>query len=111
MEKEELNKLYQLAKSLLGVHKSLEAIELHLNHQSADPKLISEVIERIKKERLETKNKQGIIKIMVGGFFLVSSFVITCVNFHSNQPFVEVMYGFTSLGAVLVFWGLYDVFN
>ncbi len=111
MEKEELNKLYQLAKTLQGVYKTDETLQAYLAQQSYDATIVSEVVLKLKKERLELKNKHGIMKLALGGSLLGLSVVITCINFHANEPFEFVMYGFTSVGSVLLFWGLYDVFN
>jgi len=57
------------------------------------------------------KSKSGVIKLGIGAFLLLTSFLITCVNFHSNQPFTLLMYSLTTAGALLLFWGLYDLFG
>jgi hypothetical protein len=61
--------------------------------------------------RHEAKFKSGKIKLASAIILLISSFIFSVVNFHANEPFEIVMYGFTSAGVVLLIWGLYDILN
>lgn len=111
MRNEAYENLYSFAKSLQGVVKSLDKIELQLRDKTSDTALVAQVIDQLKKDRNAAKLSNGLIKLGIGSMLLVSSFVITCINYHSNQPFAVVMYGFTTVGLVLIVWGLFDLLN
>jgi hypothetical protein len=111
MEKAEIEKLYNSVKSLSGVHKNNAEVEAYLKHQTSNSHVVNEVLSLLKKDQHAVRNKNGLLKLIFGSLFLASSFVITCVNFHSNQPFAVVMYGFTTFGLVFVVWGLYELMH
>jgi hypothetical protein len=106
---EEWEKLYVFAKHLADTRKSFEEIENQLKLKTDNEETITEIIKRLKKLRHAIKTKSGLIKLGIGALFLVVGFLITCINFHSNQSFTLVMYGFTSIGLVLMLWGLYEI--
>lgn len=111
MEQQEFDSLYLFAKSLQGVYRRLDQIELQLKQKSNRAELIAQVMDQLKRDRNAAKLSHGLIKLALGAMLLISSFVITCINYHSNQPFAVVMYGFTTAGLVLLLWGLYDLLN
>ena len=102
-------RLYVFAKNLANNNIALDEIKNQLLQQSSDEALITEIIHQLKKVHYAVKRKNGLIKIGFGALFLLAGFFITCINFHSNQSFTVVMYSSTSLGLLLIFFGLYDV--
>lgn len=111
MEKDddEWEKLYLFAKNLADRHISLDNIEKQLLQKTTDAMLVNDIIKQLKKIQHAIKRKSGSFKILFGALFLFVGFFITCVNFHSNQSFTNVMFGFTTFGLVMIFWGLYEV--
>lgn len=101
--------LYTLAKTLVDKNIQFNEIEKELSKKTDDVTLIAEIISQLKKVHYAIKRKHGLIKIGFGALFLFFGFLITCINFHSNQSFTLVMYSTTSVGLALVFWGLYEV--
>jgi hypothetical protein len=101
--------LYLFAKNLAENHVSFHEIEKQLSQKTSDPILIEEIIKQIKQVHYAIKRKNGMLKIGLASIFLVVGFLITCINFHSNQSFTIVMYSFTSIGLGLLFWGLYEI--
>lgn len=106
---EEWERLYVFAKYLADTNKSFEEIENQLKQKTNDEATITDIIKRLKKVRHAVKTKSGLMKLGIGALFLVVGFLITCINFHNNQSFTFVMYGFTSIGLVLMLWGLYEI--
>jgi hypothetical protein len=106
---EEWENLYLHAKSLVDKNISFQEIEKDLLEKTNDQVLVAEIIKQIKQVYYAVKRKNGLIKLGVASVFLVVGFLITCVNFHSNQSFTIVMYSFTSIGLFLLFWGLYEI--
>lgn len=109
MNDELWEKLYEHAKHLVDSGKNFEFIENDLHHKTDDKQAISEIISQLKKVQHAVKAKNGRSKLLFGALFLVVGFVITVFNFHANQSFTIVMYSFTSIGLVLMCWGLYDI--
>jgi hypothetical protein len=101
--------LYVYAKNLADNHVSFDEIEKQLLQKTTDESLVVEIIKQLKKIKYAIKRKSGVVKIIFASVFLFVGFFITCVNFHSNQSFTNVMFGFTTLGLLLLFWGLYEV--
>ena len=101
--------LYVCAKHLADANKSFEEIEKQLKCKTDDAMMIAEMLTQIKKVRQAVKTKNGIVKLGFGTSFLLLGFIITVFNFHSNQSFTMVMYSFTTIGFIFLFWGLYDV--
>lgn len=101
--------LYVHAKKLADQRMSYTDIEKQLLETETNPQLVSEIVKQLRQTRYAVQRKSGLQKIAFGSLFLVIGFLITCVNFHSNQSFSIVMYSFTSLGLLLIFWGLYDI--
>ena len=101
--------LYVFAKELADHHVSFEEIEQQLSSKTNDPLIISEIIQQIKKVQFAIHLKNGLTKIAFGCLCLVVGFLITCFNFHANQSFTIVMYSTSSIGLILIFWGLYEI--
>lgn len=101
--------LYVRAKRLEEASVSYSEIERRLSEQEDDAILVSEIVKHLRKTKYAIQRKNGLQKITFGILFLIIGFLITCMNFHSNQSFTIVMYSFTTVGLFLIFWGLYDV--
>jgi len=101
--------LYVFAKDLANRKVSFEEIEKQLSTKINDPLIIAEIIQQIKKVQYAVDLKNGLNKIGFGCLFLVIGFLITCINFHTNQSFTVVMYSTSTIGLVLIFWGLYEI--
>lgn len=101
--------LYAYAKQLADKRVSYLEIEKQLSEKESDSVVVAEIVSQLRKTRYAVQRKSGLQKIAFGSLFLILGFLITCVNFHSNQSFTIVMYSFTSIGLFLIFWGLYDI--
>ncbi|MBK9798469.1 MAG: hypothetical protein IPP56_01650 [Bacteroidetes bacterium] len=111
MESTNKSELYELAIEMLENDQSLSSIERELIAKGASSEQVSNLLPLIKKARHKRKVKSGNIKLAFGSVILVSSFLFSLVNFHLGNSFAFVMYTFTTVGIVLLFWGLYDFFN
>ncbi len=109
MQAQEENELYHWAKHQHDAHVEFDRIEEQLNEKTNDAVLVSAVIKRLKKEYYDARHKSGLIKLGTGLGLMLIGFCVTCFNFHTNQSFTVVMYGFTAAGLVLLLWGLYEL--
>lgn len=102
-------KLYGIAKELIGNGQSFAEAEKQLREETDDAGLISEIINEVKKERNHRRTVNGFIKLGTGATFLVLGAFIPLFGLTYNHSFEEVMYGFTVIGAALLIWGLYEL--
>lgn len=101
--------MYHLAYMLVERGAGTESLELHLKQKSDDIVLITVVITEVKKDYYAKMRKEGNVYVSIGSVLALLGFVITCMNFHANRSFDYAMYGFTTVGIILVFFGLYKI--
>lgn len=101
--------LKDLAIEYLNSGKDPDEIEKLLNQKTDDKLLLAVILKEIKKINHATNRKKGLQKLALAGILLFSGFIITCINFHYNQPFAAALYGLTAAGLVFMFWGLYNI--
>lgn len=103
------DELYAFARELADRHVDFDEIAKQLESKTDDPLIRSEIIHRLKKIKYAIQRKNGLTKIGFGCLFLIIGFLVTCINFHANQSFSIVMYGTSTIGLAMIFWGLYEV--
>jgi hypothetical protein len=103
------NDLYRTTMTLLTRGTETDMLEKHLLQKTDDLVLITVVIKEARNEYYATLRKEGFRIIGIGAIFIACGFLITILNFDSNRSFTFAMIGFTSVGACIVFFGLYKV--
>lgn len=103
------DELYSFAKKQQESRVNYTVIEKQLVEKTGNSVQASEIINQHKKNKHNIKHKYGLRKLTIGALLLIAGFIITCVNFHNNTSFTMVMYGFTIVGLLFVFWALYDI--
>ena len=99
------------AKLLLVKRRGFEEITEMLTKEGLSSNQVKEIILKLRTEYYGEKHKIRIKTILIGSVFLFVGFIATCVCFHFNLPISWVMYGFTSLGLLIMLKGLYDIFG
>ncbi|MBK7817944.1 MAG: hypothetical protein KBG47_01445 [Bacteroidia bacterium] len=105
------DELLNLAHELLEKGKSIEFIEKELKTQQHSNDLFLLVIKKVKLELHKKDLKEGRVYILVGCVFMIVGFVLTCIKFYANESINLVMYGFTTFGIMILFYGLFKIFN
>lgn len=103
------NELYLLAKTLLIHDTEHDKLEKHLLQKTDDLVLITVAIKEAKNDHYAILRKEGFRLVAIGAVLVFLGFLITFLNFNSNRSFTLAMYGFTSIGAIVVFFGLYKI--
>ncbi len=88
---------------------SFEKTEELLLQKTDDTVLVAEIIAEVKKIKHAAKRKKGLEKLALAAVLFIAGFIVSCVNFHYNQPFALALYGLTAAGLIFMFWGLYDI--
>ncbi|MBL7911564.1 MAG: hypothetical protein JNJ41_10960 [Bacteroidia bacterium] len=91
--------------------KGIDYNEIHkiLLNTHDDEAMVYAVIKKLKSEHYAEKAKEGRKFLLIGFLLIIVGFIITCINFHSNQSIAFAMYGLTTAGLVFVFYGLYKI--
>ena len=93
----------------MGIDKS--DIEHKLNEMGADAAVIEAIMAQLKKIQYAKRSSRGVILFFIGAFILVFGFVITFFLFHSGDSMKWAMYGLTTLGTAVLFFGIIDIFG
>jgi hypothetical protein len=108
---EQYNTLYKKAKLWYEQQKSFTEIHHRLIQDGHDGLMADEIIKQIKLIHYATKRKRGSMIILTGSLLLLIGFILTVTNFYTNSSCTLVMYGFTTAGLLVIFFGLYDCFG
>lgn len=108
---EKYSEFYLRAKHLFELNKNFVYIKEQLLVFGADESTSDEIISQLKKIHYANKRKRGSLIVLTGAILLLIGFVMTVSNFYANTSFAFVMYGFTSVGLLVIFIGLYDCFG
>lgn len=106
---EELFEMVEYAKDLVSRNYTFKEIEKELLQKTNDGHFTAQIIQKMKNSLNDKKRNAGVLKLLIGGFILIIGFIITVFCFHSNLSFHTVMFSFTTLGCLLLFWGLFQV--
>ncbi len=103
------NELYQL--TLVHLTKGLHADDIkdELVKHGADVLLAAIVIAEAKKEHYEKLRKEGFRFILAGCLIGLCGCLLTLINYNTSRSIDFAMYGLTSLGLAVVFWGLFRI--
>lgn len=99
------------AKEWLDKGLGTEQIMLELQKRGFEERHIPEMMAQIKKLQNARKTSNGLIYILIGAVVCLLSCVLTMTSSYSNSNFGLMLYGFTTLGILIVFVGLFKIFN
>ena len=102
-------RLYEEGKLMLKHHQSWDEIQFNLSKIGADETTAVEIVKQLKLIYWAQKRKSGLNYIGIGASLLLVSFIYVCASFNTQTNFTYVMYGFTSAGLLLMFYGLYEM--
>jgi len=109
LKKEIWNKLYSFADDCYKKGMGFEKIHETLMKEHSDEALVYAVVKKIKSDHYAEIRKHGLLLLGIGCALILTGFLITCANFHANKSITFAMYGLTSIGITIVFWGLYKI--
>jgi hypothetical protein len=101
--------MYDLAFQRFRNGDTASAVKETLTKKYDDIVLITVAIKEARNASDTIKRKQGFILILVGCLTGLSGFLITFINFNTSRSIDFAMYGLTSAGITIVFWGLYKI--
>jgi hypothetical protein len=88
---------------------SLKDIEAELVQSGIEPRHVPELMAEIKKLRNAKRTSRGLILILIGAVICLVSCIITLFSSYSDLSLV--LYGLTSVGIIIVFAGLMQIFG
>ncbi len=96
----------------LQLHKEgypVKTIHQLLQKEGLKEELLVEAMCRIKLLVYKKRKTRGVQLMVAGGVLLIAGFVMTVLMFHQNVNFDMIMYGFTSVGTILLGYGAYEM--
>ena len=69
------------------------------------------IITALKKHHRNRIHHRGVILVCAGSFLLVLGFVLSVILFHAGMSIDLILFGPTCIGAVLLIWGMNDIFG
>lgn len=96
---------------LLREGKSDEQIRAALIARHGDTHVVPELMREVGKLRSSRNMSLGLAIVLSGALILLVSFIMAILRFHSNDSLSFVLYGLTSLGILVVFFGLMKIFG
>ncbi|MFN8712774.1 MAG: hypothetical protein ACK5Z2_07965 [Bacteroidota bacterium] len=109
MTHETENQYWQDVLTLLKEGENNSAIIAHLHKIGADEATITELVDKIRKERYAMRRKRGVKLLLIGAVMLLSGFILTLIFVYNNKSIDYVMYGMTTAGIAVLLWGVVDV--
>ena len=107
--KEIWESLYAHAKECYAKGMNFDDIGDLLLDKHNDEAMVYAIIAKVKSDHYTEIRKQGLIILAIGLVLILAGFFITIFKFNANQLFTFAMYGLTSIGIFVVFWGLYKI--
>lgn len=92
-------------------HFTDEQISKKLHEKNLNEAEVQTYLVSLKKHKEQKKRTKGSLIIVAGVILLGIGFILTVSFYHSGKSINEVMYGLTTLGLILVFWGLREIFH
>jgi cytochrome c-type biogenesis protein CcmH/NrfF len=91
--------------------RSDEQIHQAMVDRFGDGPAVAQLMQEVKKLRAAKNTATGLIFILAGVVILLSSFVLSFMHVYNNQSLTFVLYGLTTIGILVVFFGLMKVFS
>jgi hypothetical protein len=101
---------YELAFSLQHQHRDHEKLTSILITKGCDQELANNIVTELKRINNFSKRQTGIKIIGFGCVILLIGFILTCACYHYDAPFQTIMFGFTTVGLLILFIGLTYIF-
>lgn len=109
ISEEQYKDLHHKARLWLLQRQTFDAIRENLIKDGADELAAAEIVREVRLVYYAQKRQKGGMIILIGSILLLVGFLLTISNFYANTSFTYVMYGFTSVGLLIIFYGLYEV--
>lgn len=109
ISEEKHDELYRKARLLLDSKKSFDFIHENLLKSGSDVLSASEIIKEVKLISRAQKRQQSGIILLSGGIILLAGFLLLLSEFFMQTTFTYIIYGFTSVGFVIICYGLYKL--
>ncbi len=85
-------------------------IRKELLHQGHGHAFVMEILEETVKLHQSAKRVKGLSFILVGGIICFASFLLTITEVFSGDQYGFVLFGLTSVGVLIAFWGCTKIF-
>ncbi|HTL81286.1 MAG TPA: hypothetical protein VL651_06260 [Bacteroidia bacterium] len=100
---------YQKAFTLYEKGIEFSMIISTLEQAGAGEELRQEILLEIKNIHYSRRKNRGFKLVFAGALILIFGFILTVILFHSGSGINYAMYGLTTIGIILLLWGMIDI--
>ncbi len=97
------------AQQLVLEGKEFDSVKEHLTASGADAVTVETIIHQLRTHTYLKRRKRGFFLGLAGAIMLMLGFLLTVLFYHSGISIHYVMYGMTSIGAILLVAGLVEI--
>ncbi len=108
---DDYEKYYDQARLLQHQYRNYDNLRDILIKNGAEHLTASEIVSQLKKINHAKNRTTGTQILLFSCLLLLIGFILTCVCFYTNTSINAVMYGFTSIGLIGMFIGLFYIFK
>jgi hypothetical protein len=102
---------FNSAKMMLEQGHESDFIVSHLHKEGVDPATISEVLLHLKRLRNSKRTQTGSRLVLLGVILMGLGFLSCCFLLDPGSSLTIALYGFTSIGVIIMLAGLVMIFN
>lgn len=102
-------KLYNIADDAYEGGMRPDDVKALLIKEHNDPEMAYAITKKVISDHYTEIRKEGLAIVLSGALVIVVGFFLTCFNFHANKSITFAMYGLTSAGILIAFWGFYKI--
>lgn len=108
-DRKKIDELYIIAEKVYSATGDKEKVTSTILTHTHDEALTEVVLRYFFKRYFQERRNQGLLYLGIGIVLILLGFFVTFFNFNTNQSFEISMYGFTTLGILISFFGLYKM--
>jgi hypothetical protein len=109
LQGDEYDNLFRIAITAVQSGEHPEEIKNILSESCDDIILITVVIREARNKHFAAQRKAGFTLVLAGGFVCLCGLLVTFINLDSNQNIELALYGLTTLGLMIAFFGVYKI--
>lgn len=87
-----------------------EKVNEELVKLGADASLADNLVIELKKIHRAKRRHRGIVLAGIGSFILIFGFILSIILFHAGMSIDIALFGPTSVGAIILIWGMAEIF-
>lgn len=82
----------------------------HYERKGVQPEQSNRLIEGLKIYHKQKRHHRGVVLAAIGSILLIFGFILSIILYNSGMPIDWALFGPTTIGAVVLIWGMAELF-